>query len=617
VPARYTQDSIERLREAVDVVELIGGRTDLRRVGTRFVGLCPFHDERTPSFSVEASKGVYHCFGCGVGGDAIGFVQETEALPFVEAVELLAERYNVELKRENEDPAEEERRRRRGRLLALLERTTAFYEKFLWSSDDARVARDYLAGRGLSEETLRAYRVGWSPSGWDRLLTGAQRDGFGFEELIAAGLAQRKRSGEGGVDRFRERIMFPLADSRGRVLGFGARTLRADEPAKYINTAENEVYHKGRQLFGIDKARVAAAKSRRVVVVEGYTDVLALHQAGVAETVAIMGTALTEHQLAELARAAGGDGVVYLALDADSSGQQAMLRAAELAEQRDVELRVVQMPEGVDPAELVAADGADAIVGRLEGALSVLEFAVRRVLAEAQLGTPEGRDRALGQARELIAEAPAQSARRDHLVQLVADRLDVPADYVVTAVANAPRRPRAAAPAAPAPSQYGDPGPEWAGDPGPERPPEVAPAAAAGPGSAALEAERIFLALCLGAGQRGRDQLERLTPDHLSSAVLQRVRGHLIEHFEDPLADLDPADNELAALVAGIALRAEDSEPAGDALLRMSYLALELRRVDREIRHARQDGDLARQSELASARQQVRRDMDAVMGEVG
>jgi DNA primase len=581
MPARYTQDSIERLREAVDMVDLVGSRTDLRRVGSRWVGLCPFHDERTPSFSVNADQGLYHCFGCGVGGDAIGFVRETEVLDFAEAVEQLAERYNVELKREREDPAEEERRKRRGRLLALLERTTAFYEKYLWASDDAHAARDYLVGRGLSEETLRAFRVGWAPSGWDKLLNGAQHDGFAFEELIAAGLAQQKRSGKGGVDRFRERIMFPLADARGRVLGFGARTMRADEPAKYINTSENEIYHKGRQLFGIDKARVAAAKSGRLVVVEGYTDVLALHQAGVVETVAIMGTALTEHQLADLARAAGAEGVVYLALDADSSGQQAMLRAAELAEQRDVELRVVQMPEGVDPAELVAAEGADAITGRLEGALSVVEFAVRRVLAEAQLGTPEGRDRALGQARELIAETPVQSARRDHLVQLVADRLDLPPDYVTAAVGGKVTGPTA-------------------------RPPVTM----------ALDAEQIFLALCLASGPPGRDYLEQLTPEHLSSEVLQRVRVHLLAHFDDPLTDLDPEDGELAALVAGIALRAEEGEPAEAPLLRMSFLALELRRIDREIRHARQDGDLARQTELAAARQQVRRDMDAVMGEV-
>jgi DNA primase len=605
--ARYTQDSIERLRESVDMVDLVGSRTDLRRVGSRWVGLCPFHEERTPSFSVDSERGLYHCFGCGEGGDAINFVRQTEQLDFGEAVELLAERYNVELKREREDPREEERRKRRERLLSVLERTAAFYEKYLWTSDEAAVARDYLAGRGLSEDVLRTFRVGWSPGGWDKLVVGAQRDGYTLDELVAAGLAQRKRSGDGAVDRFRGRIMFPLADARGRVLGFGARALSDDQGAKYINTSENEIYHKGRQLFGIDKARTVAAKSGRVVVVEGYTDVLALHQAGVGETVAIMGTALTEHQLAELARAAGGEGTVYLALDADSSGQQAMLRAAKIAEDRDVELRVVQLPEGEDPAELVASEGANAITGRLDGALSVLEFAVRRVLAEAQLGTPEGRDRALTEACGLIAATPERSARRDHLVQVVADWLDLPVDYVVSAVSS--RRGRSAAPSADRGGR--DPGPERSRAEAAQSVPEPA-----GPGGAATEAERVFLALCLAGGATGREYLERLTPQHLSSTLLADARNHLLEHFDDPLADLDPAHPELSGLVAGIALRADEGETTEEPLLRMSFLALDLRRIDREVRRARQDGNLERQSELASARQQVRIEMDAVMGEV-
>jgi DNA primase len=618
--ARYTQDSIERLRESVDMVGLVGSRTDLRRVGSRWVGLCPFHEERTPSFSVNAEQGLYHCFGCGEGGDAISFVRETEQLDFAEAVELLAERFNVELKREREDPAEEARRRRRGRLLALLERTTTFYEKYLWESDEARPARDYLTGRGLSEETLREFRVGWSPSGWDKLLVGAERDGFSLDELIAAGLAQPKRSGKGGVDRFRERIMFPLADSRGRVLGFGARAMSDEQGAKYINTSENEIYHKGRQLFGIDKARAVAAKSGRVVVVEGYTDVLALHQGGVGETVAIMGTALTEHQLSELARAAGAEGVVYLALDADRAGQQAMLRAAKIAEQRDVELRVVQMPDGVDPAELVAAEGAEAIVGRLDGALSVRKFAVLRVLADARIATAEGRERAIAQASELISETPPNSALREDLVGVVADRLQVMDSYVVTLLKDSTRVGGRGSPA----RTPRDPGPEWggrgvpAGGPGPDAAPGAgagtAPVAG-GPGAAALEPERVFLALCLAAGTVGREYLERLEPEHLSSPSLRRAREHLSAHFDDPLADLDPEDGELASLVAGIALRAEEGEPTEEPLLRMSFLALELRRIDREVRRARQEGDLEGQVALASARQRVRRDMDAVMGQ--
>src|SRR3954463_14052218 len=346
------------------MVELVGARSDLRRVGSRWTGLCPFHDERTPSFSVNAENKLYHCFGCQESGDAIDFVEATEGLDFPEAVEVLAERYNVELKREQEDPEAEERRKRQQRLLKLVERTTAYYERVLWESPEAARAREYLAGRGLGEEVLRKFRVGYAPSAWDSVMLAAQRLGFSQEELAAAGLGQKGRNG-GFYDRFRGRIMFPLADARGKVLGFGARSMRDDQGPKYVNTAENELYHKGRQLFGIDQARAPAARLGRVVVVEGYTDVLALHQAGVTESVAIMGTALTQEQMAGLAQAAH---TVYLALDADRAGQEAMLRAARAAEEKRLELLVVDMPQGADPADLIAADGPEAFQQRLSAA---------------------------------------------------------------------------------------------------------------------------------------------------------------------------------------------------------------------------------------------------------
>ena len=205
----------------------------------------------------------------------------------------------MQLELENDDPQAEERRRRRDRLMKLLDRTAGFYATYLWESQEAAKAREYLIGRGLAEEVLREFRVGYAPSAWDRVIVGAQRDGFAPPELVAAGLAQRGRDG-GLYDRFRGRIMFPLANARGRVLGFGARAMAEGRGPKYLNTSENEIYHKGRQLFGIDLARAHAAKSGRIVVVEGYTDVLALHQAGIRESVAIMGTALTAEQMAEL-----------------------------------------------------------------------------------------------------------------------------------------------------------------------------------------------------------------------------------------------------------------------------------------------------------------------------
>src|SRR3954454_5472435 len=186
----YTRDSVDRLKDAIDMVDLVGTRTDLRRVGTRWTGLCPFHEERTPSFSVNAEHKLYHCFGCGESGDAIKFVRETESLDFVDALEALAERYSVELKREEEDPEAERRRLRRERLLKLIDRTATYYSRVLWEAPEAEAARAYLAERGLAEEVLRDFRVGYSPSGWDRVVSAAARDGYGADEVIAAGLAQ-------------------------------------------------------------------------------------------------------------------------------------------------------------------------------------------------------------------------------------------------------------------------------------------------------------------------------------------------------------------------------------------------------------------------------------------
>jgi DNA primase len=593
--ALYTRDSIERLRDTVDMAELVGSKTDLRRVGSRLTGLCPFHDERTPSFSVNVQDKLFYCFGCHAKGDAIGFVEQTEGLDFRESVEFLADRYGVELELENEDPQAEARRRRRERLLALLDRAARFYDSYLWDSTEARRARDYLAGRGLSEEILRRFRVGYSPSAWDRMLLGARQSGFSEEELMAAGLAQRGRDGRSAFDRFRGRIMFPLADGRGRVLGFGARQMGEGRGPKYLNTSENEIYHKGRQLFGLDIARAEAAKSGRIVVVEGYTDVLALHQAGIREAVAIMGTALTQEQLAEVGRAAS---TLVLALDADRSGQEAMLRASRLADERGLELRVVEMPEGTDPAELVTSAGPEEFVGRMERAIPMIEFQVRRVLADADLDTPSGRDRALDEARKLISAVPERTATRDALVREAADRLDVPADYVLAARAPAISRP-----------SYGG------GDPGPEQPPPSSSAVAGGFGEASLAAERAYLSMCLASGALGRDYLERLSEEHLSSPALRSARAHLGASFDDPLAGLSEDDPATAAVVTGVAMAAQEQGEATEPALRMSYLQLELRRIERELRRASQSEDNARRMELAGARQQVRRDMDQVMGQ--
>ena len=597
--ALYTQESIERVKDATDMVEVVSARSELRRVGARHVGLCPFHEERTPSFSVNAESKLYHCFGCGEAGDVIRFVETTEALDFPAAVELLADRYGVELRRENEDPEAEQRRRRRERLLAVVERAAAFYARLLWDSAEARGAREYLAGRGLGEEVLREFRIGYAPEGWETLTGAARRSGLSVEEITAAGLGQHGRRG-GLIDRFRGRIMFPLADPRGRVLGFGARAMGDEQRPKYLNSSESELYHKGRQLFGIDRARAPAARAGRIVVVEGYTDVLALHQAGLREAVAIMGTALTQDQMSELGRAAS---TVFLALDADRSGEEAMARAAQQAAGRGVELRVVRMPEGSDPAELIAAEGADAFAGRLGAAVSVPEFQVQRVLASADVETTRGRDRALEELRPLVAMTPERSVTRDELVRLVAGRLDVPPGYVTGPAGRSGERGAGAR----ASERRFAPGEEAgaAGDaPAVEDPAQTVEAVG--------RPERAFLALCLRQGRPGRDYLERASDDHLVGRVLRGARDHLLGRFDDPLGEL-PDDPAVAALVERVAMLAARQPPSEQAL-RVSFLQLDLRRIQRELDRAAELGDLERHRELWPPREHARTQIDELMG---
>jgi DNA primase len=323
-----------------------------------------------------------------------------------------------------------------------------------------------------------------------------------------------------------------------------------------------------------------------VVAVEGYTDVLALHQAGVTESVAIMGTALTQEQMAELGRAAG---TVYLALDADRAGQDAMLRAARAAKERKLDLLVVDMPEGSDPADLIARDGADAFRDRLTGAREVPDFHARRLVAQADLGSSRGRDHVLEEVRPLVAELGGRPATRDELVRYLSDRLDVPRDYLL---ANTTR---------PTPLP-----------PEPARP--TAPAAP--PARLRLDAtarlERSFLTMCLSA-ELGHEYVERLTPDHFSSGPLRRVRDHLASHWDDPLAALPEDDPSLAALIKDVVFGADEASVSED-VLRLDFLQLELRRVERRLRHAEQDGDLEAQRALAPQRQGLKEQIDELMG---
>jgi DNA primase len=577
--ALISSDSVDRVKQAADIVEVISAHTDLRRQGARYTGLCPFHEERTPSFSVEPQEKLYHCFGCGVGGDVIKFVEEKEGLNFAEAVELLADRYGVELEREQEDPRAEAKRQRRRRLEQLLDRAATFYGNYLWESNEAAKARDYLAGRGLREEVLRDFGVGYAPSAWDKLLVAGQRAGFSVEELRGVGLVQRGRSG-GEYDRFRERIMFPIRDRRGRVLGFGGRAMRADQGAKYVNTAETDFFHKSQILYGVDRAKTAIAKAGRAVVVEGYTDVIALHQAGIEEAVGVMGTAITGEQVAALS---GMVEEVVLALDADSAGQEAMLRAQKVAAGRRMRLRVAAMPAGEDPAEMMTeAEGPERFRGLADGAEELTAFQVRLVLDRTDAGSPVERDQALAEVASVLAGMD-ESASRDDLVRRVAERLDFePAMVMGRVVAATPTsggREQAAADTR---------------DPGPAQPRRAAEL------TSRERWERSLLAMCIAVPNEGREYLERLTEAHLSPTGM-RAAAWLREHPQDPGSDLPHDDAELAGLIAELVIMSRE-EPSSREGMEHNFLRLEERRLEREIAAAGERGDYERRAALSRER---------------
>ncbi len=626
--ALYTAESRDRVRDAVDFVELVSARTELRRAGVnRYEGLCPFHDERTPSFGIDPVQKVYYCFGCQASGDLFTFVQETEGLDFKGALELLAERAGVELVREQEDPREEERRRRRERLLSLLSRTAAYYERVLWQSSEAGRAREYLLGRGLSEQALRDFGVGYAPSAWDKVLIASRRGGFGEKELLDCGLAQRSRETGKPYDRFRRRIMFPLCDIRGKVLGFGARALgEADEAGsrgpKYLNTSDNEIYHKGMHLYGAHLARAAAAKSGSVVLCEGYTDVIALHQAGMVATVGLMGTALTEHQVAELSRMAS---VVLLALDADTAGQEAMLKAAKLAASRKLELRVVQLPGGLDPAELIQREGPEAMREAVQSAVPFVRFRVMRALDAGDDQSPEGRDRIVEQLRPIFATIPPSAVRLD-LARTVAGRLALPESLLEGLLSAAPSRGEgdgageSSARGRQADARRAD---AWAGggrvDGGGAAGARGGETRAGGAGNAPVQsmnarsaqAERAFLSLCIASPQAGARALSQVRPsEHFVDGVLRQAAEHLRSgDIEDPLAGVSESDPELKRLLAELVVEAGRA-PVSEAMLEVSALQLQLASLDRRIQAARAEAE-GEVSELARRRLAVKRELDA------
>jgi len=411
------QDFIDDLIARADIVEVVGRRVQLKKAGREFKACCPFHDEKTPSFTVSPGKGFYHCFGCGAHGTAIGFLMEFDHMSFVEAIESLANTMGVEVPRDDSDkPA-----RRYDELFSLMDSVARHWQACL---RDSPVAVDYLQSRGIDGSTAKRFGIGYAPEGWSHVLDKFGRSEEATERLLATGLIIRKDNGS-HYDRFRERLMFPIRDARGRTIAFGGRTLGDGEP-KYLNSPETVLFHKGRELYGLYEARQALRQIDQLVVVEGYMDVVALSRHGIDFAVATLGTATTADHLNRLFRLTDN---VCFAFDGDRAGRQAAWRALENALPQIREgrqIRFVFLPEGHDPDSFVNEQGTTAFTRLVDDGMPLSAFLIEELSSQVDMTSVDGRARLAELARPLVQKIP-QGVYRELLVGSLAEAVGLPA----------------------------------------------------------------------------------------------------------------------------------------------------------------------------------------------
>jgi DNA primase len=445
VAGRILKDDIEALRQQADIVAVAGDHTTLKRAGRSYKGLCPFHTERTPSFTVTAEGNFYHCFGCGASGDIYDFLMRVEGMQFPEAVEALARRTGVTLRYEQLSAREQRAIGERSRLVAVTTAAASFFHAQLYG-DAGQVARDYLKERGFGRPQAEAFTLGFAPMGWETLSRALSADGHDPRDLVTVGVSVRTDRG-GLRDRFRGRLMFPIQDPGGDVIGFGGRVLDALDhgrftPPKYLNTNETPLYKKSRVLYGLPQARAEIVRAEQVLVCEGYTDVMALHQAGMGNALATCGTAVGVEHLRMIARHAQR---VVLAFDGDAAGIQAAERAWAAARELStgagddgpvLDLRVLELPPGRDPADIVRDDGVEAIVAAVAEAIPVIAFVIRHRLEDADLDSEAGRIAALREALRLAGREPDPDLRREWVRSEVAPRVGVSYGFAASTAAR-------------------------------------------------------------------------------------------------------------------------------------------------------------------------------------
>ena len=417
---RIPDEIIDEIRSASDIVDVVSASVPLKKRGKNYLGLCPFHQEKTPSFSVSADKQMYYCFGCGKGGNVFTFVMEHDKVSFVEAARTLARRAGIPVPEEGS--ADQARTTEFEGLYAACRMASAFFVENLFSTVEGKLGLEYFRHRGFSDDTIRAFGLGYALNAWDGLVRRAERDSIDPAILEKSGLILRRDDGSGYYDRFRGRAIFPIFSPTGRVIAFGARKLREDDPlGKYINSPETPIYSKSRVLYGVYQARDALREQDAAVLVEGYADLISAHQAGVRNVVATSGTALTPEQIHLIARYTKNIILVY---DADSAGSKATLRGADLVIEHGLDVRVAGLPQGEDPDSFVRKEGVDAFRAILEAAVSFLDFKAEFFRSQGMLETPEGKTRAVRSLVETLARM-SDEIKRTFYIKSIAERYDI------------------------------------------------------------------------------------------------------------------------------------------------------------------------------------------------
>jgi DNA primase len=509
---RIPEDVIQSVRNATDIVEYIGNFVPLKKRGKSYLGICPFHLEKTPSFNVSAEKQMYYCFGCGKGGDVIKFVMEREKASYVEAIEILAERAGIVIQRvDDKDTSSDETES----LYAACTFAARFFHQQLTKTDEGKLALDYFRNRGFSEQTITAFGLGYSPRSWEALVRRASEEGIDPQTVERVGLCRKREDGS-MYDAFRGRAMFPVFTPTGRVIAFGARKLYEDDNlGKYINSPETPIYHKSKVLYGLFQARETIREKNGVVLVEGYADLISVYQSGTTNIVASSGTALTTEQIQLISRYTKN---VLLVYDADSAGIAAMMRGVDLILENGLDVRVLQLPEGEDPDSFVRKQGGDAFRDAMTHAVTFIDFKAQMYQREGKLDTPEGRAEAVRSLVQTIGKVKDE-IKRSFFIKEVAEKYGL---YESTLYSELER--------------YGRPVPDkFFANVEPSKIPEPVPAAAMPePPKEIPRAERELLAVLLEEPAELIPFVFRyLAVDEFSHPTSQRLAELLISAFEE------------------------------------------------------------------------------------